>query len=44
MKERQDELADVVGGPVVGVVRARDHLQLTELDQPGGGLRPGLGP
>jgi hypothetical protein len=43
MKERQDELGEVVGGTVVGIVGARDDPQLTVGKEPGGRLGPGHG-
>jgi hypothetical protein len=43
MKERQDQFGEVIGAAVFGIVGARDHCQLTQREQPGGGLYPGHG-
>src|SRR5687768_468479 len=40
MEERPDELTEVVGGAVVGVVGAGHHRQLTQRGELGGGRCP----
>jgi hypothetical protein len=40
-KECQNELGEVIGRAVVGVVGARYHYQLTSGEKPEGGLGPG---